>query len=104
MLMRTLVDALTHLNYAFAYIDPTTFQLVTMDGQTPESLFQSVTDVKQYKGTLNVWISVGGWTFSDNGTATQPVFGNIAASAANRQIFADNVVKFCNHYGFDGML
>lgn len=96
------MDALTHLNYAFAYIDPSSFSLVTMDQQTPESLFQEVADVKKYKSNLKVWVSVGGWTFSDNGTSTQSVFGNIAASAANRQKFADNVVKFLNHYGFDG--
>ncbi|KAL5315417.1 hypothetical protein ACEPPN_016284 [Leptodophora sp. 'Broadleaf-Isolate-01'] len=64
--------------------------------------FQEVADVKQYKSDLQV-ISVGGWTFSDNGTATQPVFGNIAGSAANRQAFADNVVAFLTHYGFDGI-
>ncbi|CZT13600.1 uncharacterized protein RCO7_10835 [Rhynchosporium graminicola] len=97
------LEALTHLNYAFAYIDPTTFTLVTMDQQTPKELFQEVVDVKQYKSDLQVWISVGGWTFSDNGTATQPVFGNIAGSAANRQAFADNVVAFLTHYGFDGI-
>ena len=73
-----------------------------MDPQTPEQLFQEVADVKQYKSDLKVWVSVGGWTFSDNVTATQPVYGNIAASAANRQTFASNVVKFLNHYGFDG--
>lgn len=39
----------------------------------------------------------------DNGTATQPVFGEISSSASNRQKFADNVVKFMNQYGFDGL-
>jgi len=64
-----IVDALTHLNYAFAYIDPQSFDLVTMDQQTPAELFQEVADVKRYKSDLQVWVSVGGWTFSDNGTA-----------------------------------
>jgi chitinase len=73
-----------------------------MDPNTPNSLFQLATDTKQYNPTLEVWISVGGWTFSDNNTATQPVFGEIAASAQNRQKFADNVVLFLNRYGFDG--
>ncbi|KAL5330730.1 hypothetical protein ACEPPN_000250 [Leptodophora sp. 'Broadleaf-Isolate-01'] len=94
---------LTHLNYAFAYIDPATYQLVTMDPDTPESLFQLTADTKQYNANLKVWISVGGWTFSDNDTATQPLFGEIAASATNRQTFADNVVLFLNRYGFDGI-
>ncbi|KAF1988767.1 glycoside hydrolase family 18 protein [Aulographum hederae CBS 113979] len=97
------LDALTHLNYAFAYIDPTTFELVTMDPQTPEQLFQTVADVKRLNSGLKVWISVGGWTISDNNTVTQPLFGKIAASAANRQKFAANVVRFCNYYGYDGI-
>jgi len=97
------VDALTHVNYAFAYIDPSSYEIVTMDPETPASSFQDVTDLKQYKSDLQVFVSVGGWTFSDNGTATQPVFGDIASTAANRAKFAKNVVKFMNQYGFDGL-
>lgn len=74
-----------------------------MDPQTPADLFQEAANVKQYNSKLQVWVSVGGWTFSDNGTATQPVFGDIASSAGNRQKFANNVVKFLNQYGFDGI-
>lgn len=96
------MDGLTHLNYAFAYIDPSSFRIVTMDPETPVELFQEVVDVKKYKSDLKVWLSVGGWTFSDNGTATQPVFGNIASTPANRQKFADNAMRFMNHYGYDG--
>ena len=74
-----------------------------MDPQTPAQLFQTTADVKKFNPDLKIFISVGGWTFSDNGTATQPVYGNIAASIANRQTFANNVVKFMEHYGFDGI-
>ncbi|KAF2432500.1 hypothetical protein EJ08DRAFT_630268 [Tothia fuscella] len=95
------LNALTHLNFAFAYIDPQSFELVTMDPQTPASLFDDAAEAKTINSALKLFISVGGWTFSDNGTATQPVFGNIAASAANRQTFANNVVKFMNHDGID---
>jgi chitinase len=73
-----------------------------MDSQTPESLFQEVADVKKYNSRLEVWISVGGWTFSDNGTATQPLFGDIARSAGKRRAWANNVLKFLNQYGYDG--
>ncbi|KAF2824330.1 glycoside hydrolase [Ophiobolus disseminans] len=97
------LDALTHLNYAFAYIDPKTLALTTMDAQTPESLFKEVADVKKYNSRLEVWISVGGWTFSDNGTVTQPLFGDIARSVGKRREFANNVLKFLNQYGYDGI-
>jgi hypothetical protein len=38
-------------------------------------------------------------SFSDNGTATQPIFGEIAADATKRQTFANNVVHFLQQYG-----
>lgn len=41
--------------------------------------------------------------FSDNGTATQPLYGEIAADAGKRQTFANNVVHFMKQYGFDGL-
>ncbi|SMQ53701.1 unnamed protein product [Zymoseptoria tritici ST99CH_3D7] len=97
------LDALTHVNFAFAFIDPKTYDIVTMDGETPASLFQETTNLKLIKNDLSVWISVGGWTFSDNNTATQPLFGEIAASDSKRQQFAKNAVHFMQQYGFDGL-
>jgi chitinase len=97
------VQELTHLNFAFAYVDPATFNVVTMDPDTPASLFVDAANAKIINPKLQVWLSIGGWTFSDNGTSTQPVLGNIARSAANRQTFANNLVKFMLAYGFDGV-
>jgi chitinase len=78
-----------------------------MDSETPEQLFQDITAIKSMKSgtdvSLEVFVSIGGWTFSDNGTATQPVFGNIASTQKNRQKFAYNLVKFMVLYGFDGV-
>ncbi|RDW84130.1 uncharacterized protein DSM5745_04456 [Aspergillus mulundensis] len=100
------VDGLTHVNFAFAYIDPDTFEVTTMDDATPAELFTQTADVRSLKsgnGDLEVFISLGGWTFSDNNTATQPVFSDIASNEANRQRFADNLLDFMRHYGFDGV-
>ncbi|EUC49054.1 glycoside hydrolase family 18 protein [Bipolaris oryzae ATCC 44560] len=97
------LDALTHVNYAFAYIDPSSFEITTMDAQTPVSTFEDVVALKDLKPDLKVFVSIGGWTFSDNDTATQPVFGNIARTSDNRQKFANNLLKFMTGYGFDGV-
>lgn len=97
------VNALTHVNYAFAFINPRSFQITTMDAATPSSLFDDMSDLKQQNNHLQVWLSIGGWTFSDNNTATQPVFGNIARSRTNREIFAKNLLNFLDTYGFDGV-
>lgn len=74
-----------------------------MDAATPVSLFDDIAALKIIKPELQIFVSVGGWTFSDNNTATQPVFGNIARSSSNRQTFANNVLGFLNQYGFDGV-
>ncbi|CAG8001645.1 unnamed protein product [Penicillium salamii] len=97
------LDALTHVNFAFASIDPSTYQVVAMDSATPTSLFSDVTNLKSVKEDISVFVSIGGWTFSDNDTDTQSVFGDIAASASNRKKFANNVVHFMRQYGFDGV-
>jgi chitinase len=93
------VLTLSSVNFAFASIDPSTYQVVAMDSATPTSLFSDVTNLKSVKEDIKVYVSIGGWTFSDNGTDTQPVFGDIAASASNRKKFANNVVHFMRQYG-----
>lgn len=96
------LNELTHLNYAFAFITTDTYELTTMDSLTSESLWKLTTDTKRYNPDLKVYVAVGGWTFSDNDTATQPLFSEISRTEANRQKFADNCLKFLNQYSFDG--
>jgi chitinase len=101
------VDSLTHLNLAFAYIN-SAFDVAPMgsDGSgqvVGQDIYNKILGLKARAPGLQIWISIGGWTFSDNGTTTQPIFGEIAGSATNRQTFADNLYKFCRTYGFDGV-
>jgi chitinase len=95
------VEGLTHLNYAFAYVNPGTYDIVPMSG-TKASLFNEVTSLKQRNPDLKVWVSIGGWSFSDNNTATQAVFGDAASSLTKRAQFANKLTQFMNEYGFDG--
>jgi chitinase len=77
-----------------------------MDSATPQQLFTQTTNIRQLKSgnsQLEVFISIGGWTFSDNDTATQDVFPSIAADETKRKKFADNLVSFMKEYGFDGV-
>lgn len=76
---------------------------MTMDAATPVSLFNEIAALKLTKSDLKIYVSVGGWTFSDNNTDTQPVFGNIAKSSSNRKKFSKNVLAFLDQYGFDGV-
>ncbi|KAF2717775.1 glycoside hydrolase family 18 protein [Polychaeton citri CBS 116435] len=100
------VDGLTHVNFAFAYVDPGSLQITTVDSETPEDLFAKTTDIKNLKSSssnLQVFVSIGGWTFSDNETATQSIFPTIVADQGKQQQFADNLVSFMTEYGFDGV-
>jgi GH18 family chitinase len=55
---------LTHLNFAFAYFHPVTFQMAAMDSNA-QSLLMRFTALKSAR--MQTWISVGGWTFNDEG-------------------------------------
>lgn len=100
------VDGLTHVNLAFAYLTPDTFEIVSMDATTPVDLFQTIADVKTFKSgnqNLEVFVTLGGWDFTDPESSTQPLFAEIAGDPEKRQLFCDNTLKFLNEYGFDGV-
>lgn len=73
-----------------------------MDPSQDERSFTDFTEVKNDRRGISVYASVGGWDFSDNGTGTQRVFGEIASSQDNRRRFAANAKKFLRSYQFDG--
>lgn len=96
------VGGLTHLHFAFGYITPGDFNVAPMDG-LQSSLFSDLTDLKQKNNGLKTIVALGGWTFTDSGTATQPVFSNIVSSASNRAKFITNLLSFLREYAFDGV-
>ena len=95
-------DSLTHINVAFAYIKPQTYEIYPIQGSSIAG-FRSVTALKQHAPNLKVWLSIGGWDFSDNGTETQAVWGDLASSPAKRQSFIDRLENFMVEWGFDGV-
>jgi len=68
--------------------------------------------MKQKNPKIKSLISVGGWNFNDceasvsdtygQGSATCEIFSTIASSVANIRTFANNVIEFCQKWGFDG--
>jgi chitinase len=70
---------------------------------TSERIFSDITAVKQKAPGLKIWISLGGWTFSDNETDTQAVWGDLASTTEKRNRFTVNLYKFMRTYGFDGV-
>lgn len=95
------VGIYTHLNYAFASIDPDTFEIVAAT-ESEKKLMTRLTDLKKVDPDLKVFIAVGGWTFNDPG-ATQTLFSDLAASESNQKKFFKSLQSFMSTYDFDGI-
>lgn len=94
------VQALTHLNIAFGYIDKD-FRVTNMDGIST-NMYRSAANLKSRNPNLKVMIALGGWTFSDPGP-WQDIFPSLAASPENRATFITNLLGFLSEYGYDGV-
>jgi len=73
-----------------------------MDNLDPK-LFADFTALKAKNQAVKYVVALGGWTFNDNLTATQPVFHDIVSSPANRATLISNLIKIFKFYGFDGV-
>jgi hypothetical protein len=83
----------THIHWAFATIDTSTWKPIINDSFGQWSDFKNL-------GTVKKIVSFGGWGYS-----TEPATYDIlrqAMTAANRNTFAANVAQFLNDEGLDG--
>jgi chitinase len=98
------LTGLTHLNFAFAFFHPTTFEMTNMDANAGR-LYNRFTQVKASKPSLKTWISVGGWSFNDqtNTPDIRMAFSDMVSTATNRAKFISSLTHFMSAYGFDGM-
>ncbi|CZS88466.1 uncharacterized protein RAG0_00213 [Rhynchosporium agropyri] len=93
------LSGFTHINFAFAFFDPTSFAMAPMDGKTG-ALYSRFTALKSQG--VQAWISVGGWSFTDPGP-TRTAFSTMSSTSANRKAFVNGLIKFMDTYGFDGV-
>ena len=95
------LDGFTHINFAFSFFDPSSFEISPMDSNGG-SLYSRFTALKGRQSGLQTWISVGGWSFTDPGP-TREAFSDMVSTAGNRQKFIQGLIKFMDTYGFDGV-
>ncbi|KAK4183327.1 hypothetical protein QBC35DRAFT_535808 [Podospora australis] len=95
------VEAYTHLNFAFAYIDPNTYAVTPMS-QNQTDLYLRFTGLKSKKPGLQTWIAIGGWAMNDPGPY-QKVFSTLAASSSAQSAFFSSLLAFLKRYNFDGV-
>jgi chitinase len=84
---------LTRINYAFANIQDG--RIVT-GSPVDEANFATLVGLKQQNPSLQVLISVGGWTWSGN-------FSDMVLTRQSRRRFIDSVVEFVERYKLDGL-
>ncbi|TVY58669.1 Chitotriosidase-1 [Lachnellula cervina] len=90
---------LTHLNFAFASIDPVTFCVTAADPRD-FLLYHQFTSLSS-PHRLQTWISIGGGGFSGPGP-THTTWSDLSSSASNRAAFISSLVDFMHKWGFQG--
>lgn len=92
----------THLNFAFASIDPVTFQVVPAD-QGDTALYSKLTNLKKTDSNLKVYIAIGGWDFTEPWKDTRTTFSDLVGSEMNQRAFFTSLISFMCTYNFDGV-
>ncbi|KAH8707643.1 glycoside hydrolase superfamily [Phaeosphaeriaceae sp. PMI808] len=92
----------THINFAFATINPKTFEVEATDSGA-EDLMKRIGTLKILQPNLKIWIAIGGWTFSDADQPTAKTFSILAASKPRQQAFTKSLLSIMNTYSFDGV-
>ncbi|KAK6700738.1 hypothetical protein SNK04_010675 [Fusarium graminearum] len=72
----------THLNFAFATVNPKTFEVLPSSASDLR-LYKRLASLKKQDPDLKVMIAIGGWTFNDPGP-TATTFSDIAGSDGSR--------------------
>ena len=90
-------SAYTHINFAHAFIDPDTFQVVPAD-KRDSGVYQQLTRLSP---GVKVFISVGGWAFSES--SANGTFSEMISSEPHQRTFIKSLISFLNTYGFDGV-
>ena len=93
------LDGFTHMNFAFSFFDPSSFEIELMESYGA-SLYSRFTALKSKKSSLQTWISVGGWSFTDPGH-TQTAFSEITSISGTRQKSISGLIRVMETYGFD---
>ena len=90
------VNKITHLNYAFAKINPSTGCIQLADPDNDRKNFAAIRTLKSNNKHLKALISIGGWDYST-------YFSDVASTEARRETFAQSCLDFILEHGFDGI-
>ncbi|KAM7215280.1 class III chitinase, partial [Rhypophila decipiens] len=89
----------THLYFAFASMNPATFEVVPADPGDVQLMREFTALQGPY---LKTWIAIGGYGFSDNTSATHTTWSDMASTSQNRAVFIQSLIRYMETYGFTG--
>ncbi|KAH7171571.1 glycoside hydrolase superfamily [Fusarium sp. MPI-SDFR-AT-0072] len=74
-----LIGLYTHINFAFATINPKTFLVEIKDKDNYGNLYERLTALKKKDPDLKIYLAIGGWAFNNPGK-TSTTFSELATS------------------------
>ncbi|XP_032799136.2 chitotriosidase-1-like [Daphnia magna] len=91
----------THLVYAFADLDETTFKIKPNNPAVDidQEFYRKFTGLKSQNPSLKTMLAVGGWVDSN----INDKYSQLVASRENIDVFVGSVVSLLKEYGFDGL-
>lgn len=93
----------THIYAAFGSISPGTFEVVP-GSSGDEQLYQLLEALQIRDLGQQLWISIGGWDFSNSDAPTATTFSDLAAADTTQQnAFFNSLILFMNTWGFTGV-
>ncbi|PCD32242.1 hypothetical protein FGRA07_09494 [Fusarium graminearum] len=93
----------THIYFAFGSIDPKSFKVQPANAGD-EQLYSQLSALKTRDSGQELWLSIGGWAFSDKGSPTATTFSDLVNADKIRQTyFFATLTLFMQTWGFTGI-
>lgn len=93
----------SHIYFAFVSIDPDTFEVIPAS-QDDELLYPQLEALQGRDLGQELWLSIGGWDFSDDGQPTATTFSDlVGASTSKQNAFFKSLTNFMTTWGFTGI-
>lgn len=87
----------THVNYEFAVLNPTTYEMEPGDEKVDKDMYEEAVKLKLLNPKLKVMLSLGGWEDSTK------KYSELVEAGVRVDNFIDKAVAFLKSKGFDGL-
>ncbi|KAL7892931.1 hypothetical protein HDV64DRAFT_272901 [Trichoderma sp. TUCIM 5745] len=93
----------SHINFAFGSINPDTYEIIP-NAPADEDLYRQLAALHTRDLGQELWLSVGGWHFSESGAPTATTFSDLVnADITHQNVFFASLTLFMQTWGFTGI-